>query len=155
MFSAFIAVFLFFSFLSCTFPGKDKGFKNTLKRVMKFLRVFSTNLPWDIRGAWEKTQRCLWRGKLKMEGALLAQHPQEGWCAKGWWDADGLVWFWGWGKFPMDRGYQGENTDEGNHLSSSIWDVWKQKELLFIKAKEKNVLSEHRCKGLKGHRGDF
>lgn len=49
----------FFSFLSCTFPGKDKGLKNTLKRVMKFLRVLCTNLPWDIRGAWEKTQRCL------------------------------------------------------------------------------------------------
>lgn len=33
--------------------------------------------------------------------------------------------------------YQGESPGEGNHLSSGIWDVRKQKELLFIKTKEK------------------
>lgn len=38
---------------------------------------------------------------------------------------------------PRARVYQGESPGEGNHLSSGIWDVWKQKELLFIKAKEK------------------
>lgn len=119
-FSQHSLLYSFPASIYCSFPGKNKGFKKTLKRVMKFLRVLSTNLLWNVGGTWEKTQRCLGSGKLKMEGALLTQHGtgwnpsiQEGWYVKGWWDADGLVWFWGWGKFPMDKVYQGE----GNHLS--------------------------------------
>lgn len=86
MFSAFIVVFLL-AFIYCSFPGKDKGFKKTLKRVMKFLRVLSTNLPWSIGRTWEKTQMFVkWQTEDGRGTAgptlsrLEAQHPRGMMC---------------------------------------------------------------------------
>lgn len=68
-----------------------------------------------------------------------------------------MVWcgFEGEGNSPWRGGTKGR-TLMREIISPAVFEMWKQKELLFIKAEEKkNVLSEHRCKGLKGHRGDF
>lgn len=75
-FSQHSLLYSFPASIYCSFPGKNKGFKKTLKRVMKFLRVLSTNLPWNVGGTWEKNPEVL--GKWQTEDGRGTADPT--WC---------------------------------------------------------------------------